>query len=301
MLGAEDITISYADRFALISATDRSSLDSKEQEIGDLYKMDLSDNNFQPVRLKSELKDFAPHGISFYKEGDTHRVMAINHTPDAHFIEEFELQGTDLLHKKTHSHSSMIRPNDLVMVDASRFYFTNDHKYTKGLGRLVEEYGGLAICNVVYYDGEQYREVAKGIAYANGINIDRKRNLLYVASVRGFLVKVYKIASDGSLSFIEDIPCGTGVDNIELDEAGNLWLGCHPNLLRFNAYAKGKREIAPSEIIKVSYRAKGDYDVEKVYSNDGSEMSGCSVAAPFDNKILVGNVMDDHFLVLERE
>jgi arylesterase/paraoxonase len=33
---------------------------------------------------------------------------------------------------------------------------------------------------------------------------------------------------------------------------------------------------------------------------DGKKMSGSTVAAPFGNLILTGNVMDTHFLILER-
>ena len=76
--------------------------------------------------------------------------------------------------------------------------------------------------------------------------------------------------------------------------------GAHPNLLRFAAYAKGKKETAPSEVLKITYRAEGDYDLEQVYVGDGSEMSGSSVAAIFGNLILVGNVKDDKFLVLQK-
>lgn len=194
----------------------------------------------------------------------------------------------------------MIQPNDLVMLDENRFYFTNDHGYTEGLARLAEEYMGLAVSNVVYFDGQNYREVAKGIAYANGINFDPERNLLFVASPRKFLVKVYTIREDGSLSFIENIPCGTGVDNIEFDEQGNIWIGAHPNLLRFNAYRKGKKEIAPSEIIKIAYRGKGDYSVKQIYVEEGQNMSGSTVAAIFGDLIFTGNVMDDEFLILKR-
>ena len=53
-----------------------------------------------------------------------------------------------------------------------------------------------------------------------------------------------------------------GVDNIEIDADGILWVGGHPNLLRFKAYAQGKKETAPSEIIKIDYKGKGDFTVE---------------------------------------
>ena len=299
--GAEDITINQTDSFVLISATNRMIYPPSEPETGGLFLVDLKSNDFKPVFLTADFKKpFAPHGISTFKKDSIYLVMAISHNNHEHSIEVFELAGQELRHMKTMKDPAMIQPNDLVMVGENRFYFTNDHKYTKGIEKLVEEYGGLAISNVVYFDGETYKEVAKGIAYANGINYDSARNLLYVASPRHFLVKVYDINKDGSLSFIENIPCGTGVDNIELDINGNLWIGAHPNLLRFSAYAKGKKETSPSEIIKITYRKQGDYSVEQIYVEHGDEMSGSTVAATLGNLIFTGNVMDDEFLILER-
>ena len=105
---------------------------------------------------------------------------------------------------------------------------------------------------------------------------------------------------NGSLNFIENIDCGTGVDNIEFDEDGKLWIGSHPNLLEFASYAKGKKDKSPSEIIVIDYRGKGDYSIEQIYMEDGTEMSASTVAPTLGNLILVGNVMDEHFLVLER-
>jgi arylesterase / paraoxonase len=137
-------------------------------------------------------------------------------------------------------------------------------------------------------------------AYANGINFDANRNLLFVASPRKFLIKVFSVQTDGALEFIEDIDCNSGVDNIEFDTEGNLWVGAHPNLLRFAAYAKGKEATSPSEIIKIKYNGKNDYTVETVYLEDGSEMSASTVAAPFGNLLITGNVKDDAFLILKK-
>lgn len=299
--GAEDITISRIDSFALISSTERGVYPPTEAEQGGLYWVDLKTDTYEPVHLTgNHNQPLAPHGISLFKKDSSYQLMAINHTEGKHSIEVFELIGQDLKHTNTLQNPSMIQPNDLVLVGENQFYFTNDHKYTSGIGKLAEEYLGLSLSNVVYFDGKSYREVASGIAYANGINYDKNRGLLYVASVRKFLVKVYSVNEDGALSFIEDIACGTGVDNIELDEDGALWIGAHPNLLRFGAYAKGKEETAPSEIIKIDYRNKGDYTVEKIYIENGEEMSGASVATTFGNLIFTGNVMDDEFLILQR-
>ncbi len=299
--GAEDITISQIDSFAIISATTRKSIPRTQDEAGGLYYLDLKNQEYTPIHLTANFETpFAPHGISMFKTDNTYTIAVVNHTLTGHTIEVFKLNGKNLVHQKTLTHPSIISPNDIVLIDENRFYFTNNHKYPKGFGRLLEDYGGLAVSNIIYFDGENYTEVANGIAFANGINFDAKRKFLYVASPRKFLVKVYERNNDGILNFIEDIDCGTGVDNIEFDTEGNLWIGAHPNLLRFAAYAKGKKETAPSEIIKIDYRSKGDYSIEQIYIEDGSTMSGSSVAAPFGNIILTGNVMDDVFLVLKR-
>lgn len=298
--GAEDITISLSDDFALISSTKRGHFPPAKEEHGGIYYMDLNNEDLEVIKLTNDYKaSFAPHGISIFKKDSTYKVIAVNHTPDGHSLEVFTLKDKILSFEKSLKDPLMVSPNDVVYLDENRFYFTNDHKYTKGIGRYLEDYLGLAISNIIYFDGEKYQEVAKGIAYANGINYDAGRSLLYVASPRKFLVKVFKRNSDGSLEFIEDIPCGTGVDNIEFDREGNLWIGAHPNLLRFAAYAKGKKKTSPSEIIKISYRGKGDYTIEQVYLDDGSKMSASTVAAPYQDLILTGNVMDDKFLVLK--
>ena len=301
--GVEDMQISYADDFMLFSSDDRASRRDGNPKQGHLYYLDLTKPSFEPLPLTTDLKiPFYPHGISMVRTAEhAYRVYAVNHVDGRHSIEVFDLQQDRLTHIQTLKDTSMISPNDIVALDGERFYFTNDHGYTQGLGKLGEEYLGWAASNVVYYDGQGYREVADGIAYANGINLDRERGLLFVASPRDFLVKVYEVTANGALEFIEDVACGTGVDNIEFAPDGKLWIGCHPSLLAFTAYAKGNAPIAPSEIITIDYKGKGDYSIESVFLDDGNQMSAATVATVYNDFIFVGNVMDDHFLILKNE
>ena len=301
--GVEDMQISYADDFMLFSSDDRASRRDGNPKQGHLYYLDLTKPSFEPLPLTTDLKiPFYPHGISMVRTAEhAYRVYAVNHVDGRHSIEVFDLHQDRLTHIQTLKDTSMISPNDIVALDGERFYFTNDHGYTQGLGKLGEEYLGWAASNVVYYDGQGYREVADGIAYANGINLDRERGLLFVASPRDFLVKVYEVTANGALEFIEDVACGTGVDNIEFAPDGKLWIGCHPSLLAFSAYAKGNAPIAPSEIITIDYKGKGDYSIESVFLDDGNQMSAATVATVYNDLIFVGNVMDDHFLILKNE
>ena len=299
--GTEDITISKKDSFAIISSTERKSFPNFKQEYGNLYFLNLKNKKYDLINLTKNFKTpFAPHGISIFKKDSLHVIAAINHTSNGEFIEIFHLIGTELIHKKTLKHKLIFSPNDIVLIDENKFYFTNDHKYMDGLNRLFEDYLGLSLSNVVCFDGNNFKKVANNIAFANGINFDSERNLIFVASVRKFLVKVFKKNIDNSLTFIEDIYCNTGVDNIEFDSENNLWIGAHPSLLHFNLYSSGITKISPSELIKINYEKKGQYNIEQIYIEKGNLMSGSSVAATLGKLILTGNVMDDKFLILEK-
>ena len=301
--GVEDMQISYEDNFLLLSSDDRASRRYGTINQGHLYYIDLANISFEPIQLTTDLKmPFFPHGISMFRIAvQRYKVYAINHSDGEHSVEVFDLFGDSLVHVQTLRDPSMLSPNDIVAVDAERFYYTNDHGFTRGLGKLGEEYLGWAVSNVVYFDGNEYSKVANGIAYANGINLDRKRNMLFVASPREFLIKAYHQKESGDLEFIEDIHCGTGVDNIELAPDGKIWSGGHPSLLAFTAYAQGRKKIAPSEIITIDYRNIGDYSKEVIFLDDGRKMSASSVAVVYNDYIFAGNVMDDHFLILKRE
>lgn len=296
--GAEDFSISYSDSFLLISQDDRAARREGQAQQGNIFFLDLTDSgNFVPKNLTTAISiPFYPHGLSLHKlDSARYQVLVVNHAK-GHSIEQFELLGDSLIYQRTYRDPSMISPNDVIALDENSFYFTNDHGYTSKLGLLAENYLGLKASNVVLYNGD-YKEVAGGISYANGLNISKGRKQLIVASPRSFKINYYDILSDASLRLDDRLDIGTGADNIELDEAGNLWIGCHPNLLAFTAYAGGKNLVAPSEILKIT----PDRLVEKLYENDGEMVSASSVVAPYGDLLFVGTVMDDVLLVLKKK
>ncbi len=304
LMGAEDMTINEGGTFMLISSDDRAATKKGNPKQGGIYYMDLQgEAPFEVKLISHDFKEsFQPHGISLLQLDSTkYKLWVINHVEAEHSIEVFHLQGDSLSHLQTLRDEKMISPNDVLAVGENTFYFTNDHTYLSKMGNLVEGYLGLAAANVIYYDGSNYRMAANGIAYANGINWDKNRNLLYVASARGFLLKVYKKSTNGDLTFVEDIACHTGVDNIEMDTNGDLWVGCHPSLLAYTAYADFKEDKAPSEVLKLTYNKKGDYTIRSVFMDDGSKMSGSSVATTHGEYLFLGNVMDDHILITKME
>ncbi|MEQ9402336.1 MAG: SMP-30/gluconolactonase/LRE family protein [Cyclobacteriaceae bacterium] len=293
--GAEDFTIDYENEFMIISQDDRAARINGRKRSGGLYYLSLRDSSFSPIRLTTNVR-LLPHGISLMKlDSERHQLLVVNHA-GKHTIEKFELFGDSLVHIETFEDEFIVSPNDVVALNEGSFYFTNDHGYTSKFGLLLENYLGLSVSDVVLFDGS-YHEVARNIAYANGINISRDRSQIIVASPRSFKLLYYTIQDEGDLEFSHYIKTGTGADNIEPDQNGDLWIGCHPSLLDFTRYAAGAKQIAPSEVIKIT----ADGQVESLFENDGALISASSVAASYKDLLFIGTVMDDKLLVLKEK
>ena len=300
--GPEDITIDQESGIALISVDDRrANLKSPGSVNGAILVMNLNDSS-RSIRnvTPAEMIDFHPHGLSLFKNSDNRKILfVISHrieTP-SHVVERFEWRNDSLFHLETISDETlMTSPNDLAGTGERSFYVTNDHYYTKGIGRVLEEYLRRSITYVNYYDGSVFKKVADGIPYANGIQMSTDTKTFYVASVTGRKILVYDRFNDNSLKLRSEIPVSTGADNIELDEKGNLLVGCHAQMLKFVAHASDPAKFSPTQIIRINSK---DYSVEELFLNDGKAYSGGTVAAPYGNKFLVGSVFEPSMLMLK--
>ena len=88
----------------------------------------------------------------------------------------------------------------------------------------------------------------------------------------------------------------TGVDNIELDAGGRLYIAAHPKLLTFVKHAKDAAFLSPSQVLRLEARSGGGYRVDEIYLDSGAEISGSSVAAVSGKRMLIGAVFDPKFL-----
>jgi len=304
VLSSEDITIHPQTGMAFISSDDRRPwFQGGKGRQGAILGYDLTASSPALVDLTVDFqKEFHPHGIGLFvdKAGAT-SLFVVNHTQEGHFVEIFDLEQGKLVHRKSIQDPLMISPNDVIPVDREAFYVTNDHGSGSRWGRMLEDYLQLARSNVLYYDGKVFRKVAGDLAYANGVNQSADGKTVYVAATVAKKVYIYNRDGDtGALSLLDEIPVGTGADNIEVDSQGNLWIGAHPKLLTFVKYAKDGQTLSPSQVLQVNPHGPPPYRVKEVYLNDGSPLSGASVAAVFGNRLLIGSVFDDRFLICTR-
>jgi arylesterase/paraoxonase len=304
MPGAEDITFHPTLGYAYVSSDDRRATQAGRPVPGGIYRYDPA-SSAPPVLLTGSFsRDFHPHGISLFVAPDgTQTLYVVNH-PEAggQQLEQFEV-GADgmLIHRKTLRDPALVSPNDIVAMDADRFYVTNDHGYPPGAMQVLEEYLQLSLGNVLYFDGQGFREVIRGTTYANGINRSPDGTTVYLAQAVGQSVSVYaRDPASGALTERQTLQLGTGPDNIEVDAQGHLWIASHPKLLDFAAHARdvtGKTR-APAQVLRL--KPAGDtLEVEEVFLDDGRQTAGLAVAAVSGKRMLLGPIFEPDLLSCE--
>ncbi|GAB4253643.1 MAG: arylesterase [Saprospiraceae bacterium] len=300
VMGAEDIQIDWASQKAYISSCDRRKAQAGEPYTGAIYFLDLSSEKPDPVKMPSTWSpaDFRPHGISLFRDADSSLwLFAVNHPDPGPSVEVFEIRNDSLFHTETITGDFLKSPNDLVATGRRQFYFTNDHGADASVSHW-KDFVLIGTGEVGYFDGEKGHILEAGLRYPNGINTSADGKELFVALTTDGSISVYQTEP---WSFKYKIHLGTGVDNLDFDEAGNLWTAAHPKMLAFLAHAKDPAKRSPSQVLMLTRDDNGQFtQVEELYLSDGNPLSGSSVAVNYNGKIFVGSVFEDGVLVLER-
>jgi len=298
--GGEDIELDRHAGKAYISSDSR-----RDGMPGSIYQYNYGSENPELKNITGSLPfEFHPHGISIYpKNGRAEFLFAVNHRKEmqtgaaGHFIEVFSIQRDGLKHLRSLENALLTSPNDIAAVDEEKFYVSNDHGTPYVFTHRIEDYLQLSLSNIIYFDGNNFRKAADSISYANGINLSRDQKILYAASSVAGQIKVYdRSPAGGDLLFRENIDLNTGADNIDIDEDGNLWVGCHPRLLTFVRHARDRNVLSPSQVVKVTIEADGRYSVNETYLNTGEDLSASSVGAAHAGRLFIGPVFDSHIL-----
>ncbi|MCP4003450.1 MAG: hypothetical protein GY725_04565 [bacterium] len=299
-LGTEDVTIHPDTGIAYVSASDRRGLLSGYPLSGAIYAYDLADPQAKLLSLTPEAgPEFQPHGISLWRgpEG-RERLFAINHPPDQpDEVQIFDLVGGRLDHVRTVTDPGrLFMPNDLVATGPEQFYVTSTHVNPPGGAQLLENILSLKGAKILYFDGKEIHTAVGDLVFPNGINIAPDGLRVYVSTTTlGDLLVFDRDPETGTLSHAWTLPVGNGLDNIEIDATGALWIGAHPKTLDFLAHAGDPDALSPSQALRITPDEIHSI-VDEVYLDDGSQLSGSSVAARRGERLLIGQVFGDGIL-----
>ncbi len=290
-----------------------SSPDFRDAEKGGrIYLVDPKDRSLRDVTPDLGFS-FQPHGVGLWTGPDSERLFVVNHrdgsgVPDAseadaaetvHSIEIFEVAPNgDLKHISSTRGDALISPNDVAPVGPESFYTTNDHGYGHGIMRTLEDYLRIPAGNVIYGDGGSLHVAWEGSRYANGVAVEPGGKHVYIAETTGFLVR--KLARDpetGELESVATYDLETAPDNLNFDAQGNLWTAAHPKLLTFTKHAKDPAVPSPSQVLRIRPGAGDEFELDEIWLDDGTLMSGSSVAWTNGEEVFTGSVFEGKLVV----
>ncbi len=310
--GTEDVLIDRETGWVFVSSDDRRAFftnpDTAPRGAIEVFRLD--DPEAGHIDITPERSgDFRPHGISLYDGPEGKRLFVINHPADGHqFIELFDVNyGEDgvpsLAFVGSISDPLIVSPNDLVATGLVSFYVGNDFstRDRDGLGYQMELFLRQNKTTLVYYDGEEARVVADGLTYANGVNVSPDGTVLYVAETTDGTLRIYdrdivsgaltqRVGAEGLLDF------GTGLDNIDIDAEGRLWIGAHPKLFDVQAHAIDAASPSPSQVLMIDPATQS---ISEVFMDTGALVSGSSTAAYHDGTMVIGVIFDGHVAVCD--
>lgn len=243
---------------------------------------------------------FYPHGISVIQNTDTEKItlFVVNHGPEEDRIEKFEFIEDKMMleHKISYIDEAVHLVNDVAAVSENSFYFTNYAYSRSHFGHILEAIIlQLPWGNIVYFDGANYVEVTDGLLLPNGILLSTDKQYVYVANPLFSSLSIFEREEDNYLSIIQEYQVYSGADNLLIEpKTGNLLTGAHPVMHQTGAHLNSPDlHRASSKVLMIHLKNTSYADgITELYSDDGSNLSGSSVASIYDNKMLIGSVVD---------
>jgi len=312
--GCEDIQYDSETGLVFITADNRHvtphtyPLDEKARKelLGNgVYALDISPENVKDIGSArkvspADLEGFRPHGLYFWNGGNgDKRLFVVNHRVSDKKIDEvievFQIGEEGMLTLlESISFPEMTNPNDVVAIGPRQFYATNFLKNHAIGGPLYKEiFLAEPLGSIVYYDGQKGEVVAKDLAAANGINISPDHKTIYACEWTNRTLAIFDRKPDNSLTENSKIYIPASVDNVHVDDKGDLWIAGQPKLLELFNYVLGKAKTISSLAVKVDGKTKE----QKTIFATKEQYNATSVSVPVGNKLLLGSVHEDHVLI----
>lgn len=300
--GPEDIVIDFWSGAArlLVSCAERRD----NEAYGGIYAIDPVTNSTKQLRTSELPVPFWPHGIDIREINGHAYLYVVNHHEGArkndwnHEVLIFQIQDDFLQLKEVLRDPSLRAPNDIHVLSDGSFYFSNWLKKQTNWQIISAGLFKRASGSIGYYDKSsgKFRIVQNRLKMPNGLVV--QNNQLYVALTLGNRVRRYDITADGGLTRDKSCDFGkmVGGDNFFCDDNGDLYLTCHPSPYKFMRHSSNAQINSPFNVYRL--RAAG-CQRQLVYEDDGSNLSGGTVAVHWKNQLYVGQVFEAFVLQVD--
>lgn len=132
--------------------------------------------------------------------------------------------------------------------------------------------------SVVYCRSSKCHVAASGFTFPNGM-VKGKDGLYYIPSSFSDQIKVMKLRPDLMLEEVDTIRLGMPIDNLSVDENGDIYAAAFPRVLKImEVYQKPYETSSPSTIWRIR-KSGSSYQIQKILEDkEGKLVSGATVA-----------------------
>lgn len=310
--GAEDMAFDRNAGLVFIASDDRRANAAGQPVRGSVRLLPwdgIARAALQPDATGGVPRDFHPHGIGIHRAADGRvTVMVVNH-PRGHLdysgtrVEIYDLVPGEpmsagrLVHRRSAQVEGLERINDIVPTGPDSFYATSESDLKAGsltqlTAFLLDTDRSGSIWHV---DGQTGRELQTGLSFANSVALSPDGRALYASATVGRGVLVYdRDTATNNLSPRGGAPLGTGVDNLDVEPDGRVWVAAHPRMFDFVRHASDPKAAAPSQVVILEPAAAGQGGkADQVYLKAaGDGFSGASVALRQGSQMVLGSVFE---------
>jgi arylesterase/paraoxonase len=307
MPGAEDMAIDRTTGRIFVASDDRRAAAMGKPVRGAIYSLPVESLTTSPA-----LKDltggqpaaFHPHGTSLFRGPDGKvTLMVVNHPKGAAdytgtTVEVFDAQADGSLKlRRTVAVPGLTRINDIVATGINSFYATSESDLERGsLSESLSFISGNDRTGAIwYFDGAKGNKLDSGLGFANSLALSNDGKTLYASATISRSIYLYdRDPATGAIKRRDAALLGTGIDNLDVDPDGIVWMAAHPKMLSFIQHAGNPAKPSPSQILilEPSPTGKGG-KIDQVYLKDGTDgFSGASVAVRSGSTMVLGSVFE---------
>ncbi|MCJ1391928.1 hypothetical protein MMC18_004795 [Xylographa bjoerkii] len=217
---------------------------------------------------------------------DTLQILLVNHRPSLgpnvnsanSTIELFETQlgSSTMRHVRTFADEAIHAPNRVAWVAQDAFVFTNDRSPQGTFGRKLDLVLGGGSVGYCHSTGCHLIQPS-GFRYPNGL-VRGHDGLIYVPDSMTGKIHVFVLTRDKIFEEVDTIQLPYGIDNLSVDEDGDIFAATFPVSWKFLQSLKDPYGINPPMTIFRVRKREGGYEVEKVLEDDGSVLPAATTA-----------------------
>lgn len=305
--GAEDIVLDRKGGRMFIASDDRRAFAAGSPKRGGIYVLPIVGADAVSARVDATggvPAALHPHGLSSYVDaaGRT-TIMVVNHPNgfnnyEGTTVEIYDVQADNsLAHRRTVTVSGLTRINDIAATGPDSFYATSESDVPM---RSAAQLWSIVADNdrsgaVWHFDGTTGKKLDTGIGFANSLAITADGKTLYASGTISRAIYIYdRDPATNAIKRRDAAFVGTGVDNLDIEDDGRLWIATHPKLLSFIQHAGNPSKAAPSQVIVLEPATAGEGGkIDQIYlKGPEDKFSAASVAVRSGDTMVLGSVFE---------